>query len=492
MRTAKIKLLVALAIIAGSSAYAATLATASIGTQPTAVMPANFLGLANEWCKVQTVLGTAGSGGTDAIYQQLVANLNAYGAGPMYMRIGGNSTDTGSTCSTPTGIQSVQAMNEFATATGSKFTFGVNLLTANLAASQAQATAYCAGMPSGTILGFEIGNEPDFYTTAGYNAQTYYTQLAQWLAGIQSAQPCIKVMVAPSCGSFNCSGVGMTASIPGIFVTSYNTGLGIASMHYYSGNSPQSSGYLLTSAANNGPSRILPKMQSAHALGMTFRLDEMNSLNGGGSTLVSNAFESALWFMQNAMNYAAEGVDGLNVQGSYLSGANYTFYNPFSITAVGGGVFNLSTVNGGQPAIAPLYDAMVFFQRATSGAATFYPVTLSTTAAVSAWSTVDSGSNQRLIVVNRDTTNSGNVIVANAASTASVCYLSAPAFSSLSGVQVFANAAGSTFQSFESSTTGAPTGSAGFDVLTPSAGSFTFPMTTAQAAIVKFGSSSGC
>lgn len=486
------RLLACLLTFVAMSAHATTLATATIGTQPSAVMPANFLGLANEWCKVQTVLGTTESGGQDAIYQQLVANLTAYGAGPMFMRIGGNSTDTGGTCSTPTGIQSVLEMNEFATATGAKFTFGVNLLTANLPASQAQATAYCAGMPANTILGFEIGNEPEFYGTAGWNQNVYYGELAQWLAGIQAAQSCTKAMVAPSCGTFNCQNGSFVPSIPGIFVTSYNTGLGIASMHYYSGNSPQSSGYLLTSTANNGPSRLLPKMQAAHALGLAFRLNEMNTLNGGGTTLVSNAFESALWFLGNAMNYASEGVDGLNVQGSYLSGANYTFYNPFSITVVGGGVFNLSTVNGGQPAIAPLYDAMVFFQRATSGAATFYPVTLTTAANVSAWVTVDGQNNQRMIVVNRDTSNSGNIVVTNAASTASVCYLSAPAFSSLSGVKVFANAAGSTFLSYESSTTGAPAGTPGFDVITPSAGSFTFPMTTAQAAIIKFGSSSGC
>jgi hypothetical protein len=370
----------------------------------------------------------------------------------------------------------------------------VNLLTANLAASQAQATAYCSGMPANTILGFEIGNEPEFYTTTGWNAQTYYTELAQWLAGIQAAQNCSKVMIGPSFGTFNGQSGSFVPSIPGIYVTSRGNGLQIATGHYYTG-SGQTSGFLLASSANLGPGRLLPKMQAAHALGMTFRVDEMNSLSGGGTTLVSNAFESALWFVQNAMGYAAEGVDGLNVQGSYLSGANYTFYNPFSVTTPSGGTYSLATVNGGQPAIAPLYDGMIFFERAVSGASTIYPVTLTLTpssAAVSAWSTVDGSNNQRLIVVNRDTTNSGNILVANAASTASVCYLSAPALSSLSGVQVFANAAGSTFQSFESSTTGAPTGTAGFDVLTPSAGSFTFPMTTAQAAIVKFGSWTDC
>jgi hypothetical protein len=478
-------------LLLASSVDAATLATATIGTKASAVVPANFLGLAMEWCNVQTVLGQASTGGADPIAAQMVSNLRAYGAGPMYIRVGGNSTDTGSPCSTPTGIQSVQPMKEFATATGSKFTFGVNLLTANLAASQAQASSYCAGMPSDSILGFEIGNEPEFYRTPGWSQNVYYTELARWLAGIRSAQNCSKVMIGPSFGTFDGHSGSFIANIPDILVASKGKGLQIASGHYYTG-SRRVSGFLLTNSAYSGPGQLLPKMQAAHALGMAFRVNEMNSLSGGGTRGVSNAFESALWFLENAMNLAAEGVDGINIQGSYLAGTSYTFYNPLSITVSGRGAFSLATVNGRNPAIAPLYDGMIFFERAISGSAAIFPVSVSTSANVQAWSTLDGGNNQRLIVVNRETTKSGNIIVAGTATTASVCYLTAPAFSSLSGVQVFGNYAGTRFQSFESSTAGAPTGTPGFDVLTPSGGSFTFPMKTAQAAIVKFGSSSGC
>jgi hypothetical protein len=73
----------------------------------------------------------------------------------MSIRIGGNSADTGGSCGTPTGNQSVQAMNEFARATGTQFSFGVNLVSEDLPASKAQAAAYCAGMPSGSIANFE-------------------------------------------------------------------------------------------------------------------------------------------------------------------------------------------------------------------------------------------------------------------------------------------------------------------------------------------------
>ena len=159
-------------------------AVAADGTRPGVPVAADFLGLSIEWCNAQTVLGQASSGGADAIFAQYVANLRAYGAGPMSIRIGGNSTDTGGSCGTPTGIQSVQSMNQFARDTGAKFSFGLNMVSDDLPASKAQAAAYCAGMPSGAIAAFEIGNEPDLYTTAGWTANTYSDELSQYLAGV--------------------------------------------------------------------------------------------------------------------------------------------------------------------------------------------------------------------------------------------------------------------------------------------------------------------
>ena len=137
----------------------------------------------------------------------------------MWIRIGGNSTDTGGSCGTPTGIQSVQAMNEFARATGAKFSFGVNMVSHDLAASKAQAAAYCAGMPSGSIAAFEIGNEPDLYTTAGWTANTYSGELSQYLAGVLSAQSCTSNLMGPSFASFNGSHGDFMPNIQDILAT---------------------------------------------------------------------------------------------------------------------------------------------------------------------------------------------------------------------------------------------------------------------------------
>jgi hypothetical protein len=249
---------------------------------------------------------------------------------------------------------------------------------------------------------------------------------------------------------------------------------------------------LLTKAANSGPERLLSDMQTAHALGMAYRVDEMNSTYDGGAAGISNAFESALWFLDNALSFAAEGVDGINIHGGMLAGEDSGHYIPFSITAAGGGSFSLNN-RGSFPATAPLYYGMLFFARATNGAnSTISATSVSTSANIDAWNTVDGAGTERLILVNRDTANSAPVVVARSASTASVCYLEAPSYKSTDGLKIFSNFSGTTYQTFDTSTDGSPTGTVGWDVLTPNDGSFTIPMGATQAAIVTFGVSTGC
>lgn len=457
---------------------------------PSAVrVAADFLGLSMEWCNAQTVLGQASTGGADAIFAQYVANLRAYGAGPMWIRIGGNSTDTGGSCSTPTGIQSVQAMNEFARATGTKFIFGLNMVSDDLAASKAQAAAYCAGMPAGSIAGFEIGNEADEYKTPGWTAHIYSVELSQYLAGVLSAQPCTSNLMGPS---FDFPYARFMPDIKDILVTNRGKGLGTVAQHYYAGTNAVTPGFLLTPAADSAPERLQSDLQTAHALGMAYRVDEMNSAWGGGAPGVSNAFESALWFLDNAMTLAAEGVDGINIHGGMLAGRGYNSYTPFFITAGRGGSFSLNN-RGSFPATAPLYYGMLFLARAINGAnSTISPASLSTSANIDAWSTVDGAGTERLIMVNRDTTNGAQVVVAQSGSTASVCYLEAPSYSSTSGLKIFSNFAGTTYQTFDTSIDGSPTGTVAWDVLTPNDGSFTIPIGATQAAIVTFGVSTGC
>jgi hypothetical protein len=136
---------------------------------------------------------------------------------------------------------------------------------------------------------------------------------------------------------------------------------------------------------------------------------------------------------------------------------------------------------------------MLFFARAIHGAkSTISPASVTTSANIDAWSTVDGTGTERLILLNRDIANSAHVVVSRSATIASVCYLEAPSYNSTGGLKIFSNFAGTTYETFDTSTDGSPTGTAGWDVLTPNHGSFTVPMDATQAAIVTFGVSTGC
>lgn len=488
--------ILAVAIIVSTAASAQTLATAAISTVPVATVSPTFMGLAQEFGTSNTVMGKA-STGVDAIYRQLETNLLAYGAPYLIQRIGGNSTNG------TLGAQPIQEFVELNAFNGDKFSIGVNQACNALSSAQTQANSYVSGMPTGSLLSIEIGNEPDSYVagntsytactgnTLGWNPWTstqLYSNLAAFMAGIRTSTGSASLSFsAPVFAVFNGQNTvtGFAASKSGIMSSLKPSGLAYYTQHYYSGTAGGlPTDYLLTSLAYQGPARLFADVRNAHSMGYVYRLDEMNSVANGGQTGVSDTHQSALWFLANAMAYAAEGVDGLNVEATFVGSASY---NPAIITESGSGpvVFTLQQVN-------PIYYGMLAFQMATGGTnSQIYPVTVTagTSSNIKAWATQNQAGTQRLVLVSTDETNSGNVIVANAASTASACYLSNSSSPSWTGGYTTETLAG---QTFNGSTTGVITGTTSYTTLTPSAGVFTIPLAVAQAVIVKLGSSAGC
>jgi hypothetical protein len=55
-------------------------------------IPAGFLGFSHEWGQAQLLMGQPSN--PNPIYRQLIANLEAYGGGPVSLRVGGSSTDS--------------------------------------------------------------------------------------------------------------------------------------------------------------------------------------------------------------------------------------------------------------------------------------------------------------------------------------------------------------------------------------------------------------
>ncbi len=71
---------------------------------------------------------------------------------------------------------------------------------------------------------------------------------------------------------------------------------------------------LLADTASSGIAQeVAPYVATAHSRGLPFRVDEMNSVSGGGRTGISDTFASALWVLDTLFNMAAVGVNGVNI-----------------------------------------------------------------------------------------------------------------------------------------------------------------------------------
>ena len=108
---------------------------------------------------------------------------------------------------------------------------------------------------------------------------------------------------------------------------------------------------LLAPAASLGPAQSLVQAVTvAHAHGVPFRSDELNSVSCSGARGVSDVFASALWSTDVLFNMAKIGVDGVNI---------HTFrkavYAPFAFTRVAG---------RWRAQVRPMYYGLALFARA--------------------------------------------------------------------------------------------------------------------------------
>jgi hypothetical protein len=404
------------------------------------VVPADFMGWSIETSYAGPVMGQS-STGTDLIIRQMATNLTNVSGGNLYIRVGGSTTDSTSTA------YSFEPEVEFLAANPStEFSMGVCAKTCTLAQQEAEAGVYVGAMSS---VALEFGNEPDTY---GISSATYTTNLTNFLSPVHTSYPSTK-FVGASCTTYFCTGMALLP--PAVLTSGASYGLITGTVHSYeaaAGSCASPYNCLLQPSAYlpSQPTYLSQYAATIHGSGYKYRVNEMNDLSGGGQNGVSNTFSSALWLIANAMTLAQNTVDGINIHGGYTGGSG-SYYDPFQITITAGSPNTFSIAD-----IQPKYYSMLFFDTATQNNAAIYPVTVTLnqqcsqsgwTACVQAWETKDTGGVYRLSLVNLDQNNSGNVVVANAASTASVCYLSAPSFTSQTGI-TFAG------QTFDGSTTG--------------------------------------
>ncbi len=480
--------------------------SATVGTvevnpaEPGRAIPAGFLGFSHEWGQAQLLMGAPDN--PNQIYRQLIANLEAYGGGPVSLRVGGSSTDSTGQPDAGTVAPFAQMVEDAKRMpSGVSFILGVNFKAGDVALATNQATAYLNAMPGGSVQAIEIGNEPDLYQNTTYPFSTFLTDFQTFGNSIRTANPGTLLM-GPSIARF--PNTQLSKRLPprtdfattdqlNAFIQRDAPSLALVSWHAYvtagtnAGNTVPSGFLLQPTSSTLKPSLVAPYVPLATAAGKPFRMAEMNSLSSSGQDGVSNAFEAALWAADTMFEFASVGISGVNFHSN-----NWNSFNQWDAYAA----FHFDVPQSqyvASKAIAPpagtqfapqyslrevqsLYYGMLLFAQATAHQANLLPVTIKTTANLKAWATLDPTTHAvNVLVLNKDQSASGVVKLAIAGyGTGVVTRMMAPSFSSKTGITLGG-------QTFDGSQDGKPVGIAYGETVNAEGGTFTVASGAASA-----------
>lgn len=451
---------------------ATDIASVQINPEATSqVIPPSFLGIAHDLGQVPAVIGTSSSN-MNPIYEQLWKNILQYGNGPLMIR--GLADDNSSNFFESSSLSALSQLN---TDIGAQFFIGVDLEDDDLSTAATEATLLAVALPGNKLQALELGNEPDEYESS-YSA--YLTQYQQFAPTVIAASGGVKLAAPVLTG-----GIASFMNNLNSFVTTQASTLSIVDVHHYPGSAcngaTEPPDYLLKEDAVDGddeplsgPVGIVAYVPTAQKAGIPLRIGELNSIDCQGQPGVSNSFSSALWGMDISFSYADAGVGGVNFFAPGSTNVTHP-YTPFDFTNV---INADGTITYGVRDINPLYYGMLMFAQAVQNSAKLLPVSLTTSANIKAWATIDANHTIRLLILNKDLTASGPVSMSLAGyGQAAVTRLIAPSFSAITGVTL----AG---QTFDGSPDGKPQGIATSELAQPANGIYTIVVPSVSAALV--------
>ena len=413
---------------------------AAVGAAPGGrSLPNGFLGLSFEYGALEAYAG-GNPTALNPVFVRLLRNLTP---APV-LRIGGDSTDATwwpvRRVARPAGIRYALTPRWFADARAlavavhARLILGVNLAAGRPSLTAAEARALLRGIGSRHVAALELGNEPDVYGVfpwytghhglvfardAAYSLTAYVRQIARWGAALPKVP-----LAGPAAAK-----LPWMAGLPALLHATRR--LRIVTVHRYAlkgcQTDPDSPAYpsianLLSDRSASGLADALePYVAAAHADGLQFRVDELNSaaLAGClGRRGVSDTFASALWMLDTLFNMASVGVDGVNVHS--LPGAAY---EPFTFER---------TPAGWRGSVRPGYYGMLMFAQAFPPGARLLPVRAAG-GPVKVWATRAPDGHTRVVLINKDS-RAHEVELQLAVPAAHIDWLRAPSAGATSGV----------------------------------------------------------
>jgi hypothetical protein len=376
----------------------------------------DFLGLSLEYRAVREYTG-ANPHRIDPLLIALVRGLTTAGEQPS-IRIGGNSADhswwadggrpqpLGDTYAIRTPW--IRTTRAFLQAIGGRLLLDLDLAHHDHGIASEWAQAAARAFPAALLAGFEVGNEPDLYPTlplyhvpagepnAGRPvfARSHFFRVSTYaaeLAAVARRLPRGPALVAPAYATL----AWMRKLDP--LLAAGPRRLGVVTFHRYPLRScfvhagdaayPTIDNLLGDNASHGLADGTAPFVALAHAQGLAFRVDELNSVACGGRSGVSDSFAAGLWMTDALFEFAAIGADGVNVH--TLPGARYE-------------LFGLDHSSGRWLAVVhPAYYGALLFMAAAGGGARLLPVSGIAGTQVKVWAT-RTGDRVRTVAINKD------------------------------------------------------------------------------------------
>jgi hypothetical protein len=284
--------------------------------------------------------------------------------GPGILRIGGNSVNCEGSLSTwnagGSGLVSgqvsrsdVDRLAAFLNATGWKVIYGLygaggGTYTSGIYTEPSQAAGiasstdeavYAAKILGSTLIGFEIGNEPDLYhgnllepSTFSFTDfcslwNSYYTSINSAL--VTTGISPVNFSGPSSAGNYS------TYTVP--FASAFKNSINLLTQHYYVANGlstpPPTIDKLIQSIqpGNSSYNSLITELTAVKNAAVSYtggkyRIAETNSFYNGGAPGISNNFGSALWSLEFCFTLAQNGASGVNFHG----GGSSTGYTPIA------------------------------------------------------------------------------------------------------------------------------------------------------------------
>jgi hypothetical protein len=436
-------------------------------------IPSNFGGISTDFFDGQSTI-------PNPLFPQLVKNLTFPGQ-TFNLNLEGDSASPPN--NPPTNAQIATYKNLYTAlqtlSVDLEYTMPVTMCAASNPATYAEpaVATYLANAPLPGWIGVVIGNEPDG-SIGSCSGGSYSGGYSGFLSNWNNFRTNINALSGASALKFVGPSFGgqqpwvYTSSDLNSFVNGEAPYLTYASQHWYTQNgcsgTPTVAAELSAASAKPTDTNYAAYVSNAHTAGTTLRISEMNDIDCGGTSGISNTFAAALWMSDAMFNLASVGTDGVNI---FSDEGIYDLMDFPSLSACTINVTSGCNVN-------PNYYGFQLFQEATQNSAKFLPVSTTTSANVSVWATIDAAGIIRIAVLNKDQTNSGTVAITLAGyGNASLKTLTAASVTATMGVSYGG-------QTLDGSTDGTMQGTLSTTTVAPTSGVYIFAVAPTSAALL--------